>query len=147
MKVFLSILAVLYVLCPYDLLPDWLVGFGWIDDLAVLGLLWWYIYRYSKRGYTGQGPSARRGGGHSDQGGEGQAAGGHFRMEDPYQILGIKRNASPSEIRHAYKELVNKYHPDKVSHLGKEFQTLAEERFRDIQEAYEKVTRAGGYGG
>ncbi|MFZ0451645.1 MAG: DnaJ domain-containing protein [Desulfatiglandaceae bacterium] len=141
MKVFLIILAVLYVLSPYDILPDWLVGFGWIDDLAVLGLVWWYIYRYSKRRYAGQGPSsAGRGDGHSSNEGQGRTTDGH-PPRDPYQILGINRNASQSEIRHAYKELVNKYHPDKVSHLGQEFQALAEERFRDIQEAYEQLTR------
>lgn len=139
MRLFLIILALAYALSPYDLLPDWLVGIGWIDDITILGLLWWYLYRYSKRrGYEGQGFSAPGGDGNSDSRGKGRTTGDHARR-DPYQILGIGRNASQSEIRHAYKDLVNKYHPDKVSHLGKEFQALAEKRFRDIQEAYEKL--------
>jgi len=33
----LSILAVLYALSPYDLLPDFIPGWGWIDDLLLLG--------------------------------------------------------------------------------------------------------------
>jgi len=138
MRLFLIILALAYALCPYDLLPDWLVGFGWIDDITVLGLLWWYLYRYSKRRHGGQGFSTPGGDGNSGNRGQGRPTGDHT-LRDPYQILGIGRNASQSVIRHAYKDLVNKYHPDKVSHLGKEFQALAEKRFRDIQEAYEKL--------
>jgi len=36
--------------------------------------------------------------------------------------------------------LANKYHPDKVDHLGEEFKKLAEKKFKDIQEAYQKLT-------
>ena len=36
-NIILVILAVLYVLSPYDILPDMLVGWGWLDDLAILG--------------------------------------------------------------------------------------------------------------
>jgi len=51
----------------------------------------------------------------------------------------VSRNASQEQIRKAYKKLAGKYHPDKVSHLGQEFQALAEKRFKDIQEAYEAL--------
>ncbi len=138
MRLFLTILALAYAVCPYDLLPDWLVGFGWLDDISILVLLWWYFYRHSRGGYGGQGRSDRRGGGYSSYQSQGHTTNNDPRG-DPFQILGIDRKASQSEIRHAYKELANKYHPDKVSHLGKEFQALAERRFREIQEAYEKL--------
>ena len=39
MKIIYIILALLYVLLPYDLLPDFLAGLGWLDDAVVLGLL------------------------------------------------------------------------------------------------------------
>ena len=39
-KYFLAFLALLYALIPYDLVPDFAVGWGWIDDLIVLWLLW-----------------------------------------------------------------------------------------------------------
>ena len=32
--------------------------------------------------------------------------------------------------------MANKYHPDKVVHLGKEFEEIAEKRFKEIQKAY-----------
>ena len=45
----------------------------------------------------------------------------------------------PEEIKNAYKQLANKYHPDKVLHLGEEFKKMAEERFKEIQEAYREL--------
>ena len=41
-----------------------------------------------------------------------------------------------------YKQLVkNKYHPDKVSHLGKEIQTAAEEKFKALNNAYQQLKK------
>ena len=54
-------------------------------------------------------------------------------------MLGVRPGASSEEIKHAYRELANKYHPDKVTHLGEDFQTLAEDRFKEIQEAYQTL--------
>jgi len=63
-----------------------------------------------------------------------------FSIRDPYDILGVSKQASASEIKNAYRKLANKYHPDKVDHLGDEFKSLAEKRFKEIQEAYQKLT-------
>ena len=54
-------------------------------------------------------------------------------------MLGVGKNASLDEIKNAYKRLAVKYHPDKVSHLGEEFRVLAEQRFKEIQEAYQEL--------
>ena len=59
---------------------------------------------------------------------------------DPYRVLGISRNSSEEQIREAYKTLVAKYHPDKVSHLGEEFKELAHKKFLAIQKAYNQIT-------
>ena len=56
-------------------------------------------------------------------------------------MLGVASNASPEEIKAAYRDLANRYHPDKVSHLGEEFQKLAESRFKEIQAAYRELMR------
>ncbi|MEJ2219960.1 MAG: J domain-containing protein, partial [Desulfobacterales bacterium] len=64
-------------------------------------------------------------------------AGGEW---DPYRVLGIDRSASIEEIKHAYRDLAGKYHPDKLEHLGDEFKVLAETRFKDIQQAYQELT-------
>ena len=50
---------------------------------------------------------------------------------NPYHILNVPRNAKPTEIRIAYKELVRKWHPDKNKSPN------AEKKFIEIQEAYE----------
>jgi DnaJ like chaperone protein len=55
-------------------------------------------------------------------------------------VLGLSAGASSQEIHEAYRRLAHQYHPDKVSHLGEEFQELARQRFLEIQEAYEALT-------
>jgi DnaJ like chaperone protein len=79
----------------------------------------------------------------------GQAQGGNHGREsaetaeeqfsDPYTVLGIVRDSPDNEVVKAYRNLVNKYHPDKVSHLGREFIELANRKFMIIQKAYEKI--------
>jgi len=50
--------------------------------------------------------------------------------QDYYEILGINRDASKADIKKAYRKLALKYHPDKNKDKG------AEEKFKDISEAY-----------
>lgn len=64
---------------------------------------------------------------------------------DPYQILRITRDASQVEIKAAYVNLMKQYHPDRVSHLGHEFQKLAEEKAQLINRAYELLVEKPGY--
>lgn len=54
---------------------------------------------------------------------------------DPYAVLGVSRNASPEEIRAAYRREMVNYHPDKVAHLGKELQELAKTKAQEINRA------------
>ncbi|XP_050696698.1 dnaJ homolog subfamily B member 9-like isoform X2 [Eriocheir sinensis] len=53
---------------------------------------------------------------------------------DFYEILGIKRNANDREIKKAFRRLAIQYHPDKNKEEG------AEEKFREIAEAYEVLS-------
>ncbi|HLM55837.1 MAG TPA: molecular chaperone DnaJ [Pyrinomonadaceae bacterium] len=55
--------------------------------------------------------------------------------EDFYQVLGIKRDAKPEEIKKAYRRLARKYHPD-VNPGDKS----AEERFKTITEAHDVLS-------
>jgi molecular chaperone DnaJ len=54
--------------------------------------------------------------------------------KDYYNILGVSRNAKKEEIIRAYRKLAAKYHPDK--HQGNPLADLAEEKFKEINEAY-----------
>jgi len=61
-----------------------------------------------------------------------------------YKILEIAKNASNDDVKKAYRRLVKKHHPDKLRHLGEEHQKGAEEKFRQIQKAYEKIQKERG---
>jgi hypothetical protein len=58
------------------------------------------------------------------------------RILTPYAILGIAEGASREEIKKRFHSLAVQYHPDKVHHLGVEFQEHAHEKFVALQEAY-----------
>jgi uncharacterized membrane protein YkvA (DUF1232 family) len=132
MKLLLSLLGLAYVLCPYDLFPDFFLGVGWIDDLVVLGLIWWFFFGKKKFNYKNNRDGAQESFSKANR--EGSSG-----SRDPYVVLGVGRNASPEEIKSAYKSLANQYHPDKVLHLGEEFRELAEIRFKEIQKAYNEL--------
>ena len=65
--------------------------------------------------------------------------------ENAYKILEIDKSATINEIKKAYRRMAKKYHPDKVIHLGKEHQKGAEEKFRQVQEAYETIQKERGF--
>ena len=58
-------------------------------------------------------------------------------QRDYYEILGIARNASPEEIKKAYRKVAIKYHPDKNPD-----DKAAEEKFKEAAEAYEVLSNA-----
>lgn len=159
MRLLLIVLGLIYTLFPFDLLPDIMVGLGWLDDLGVWALLYWFLYIRKVMKDQESHQTVHR----TDQQGR---DGGYYRWrteqeasgasgarqeqarpqpppssgkKDPYSVLGVRPGASSQEIKHAYRELANKYHPDKVTHLGEDFQTLAEDRFKEIQEAYQTL--------
>ena len=68
-------------------------------------------------------------------------------MRDPYSVLGVSQNASDDEVKKAYRELARKYHPD--NYQNNPLADLAEEKMKEINEAYDTITkqRSGGYSG
>ncbi len=62
-------------------------------------------------------------------------------QENAYKILEIDKSATNDAIKKAYRKMAKKYHPDKVIHLGKEHQKGAEEKFRQVQAAYEQLQK------
>lgn len=62
-----------------------------------------------------------------------------------YKVLEIEPTASDDEIKKAYRKMAMRYHPDKVSHLGSEFQAGAHEKFQKVNAAYEKLKKKRGF--
>lgn len=64
-------------------------------------------------------------------------------IEAAYTILGLQKNATESEIKKAYRKLSIEYHPDTIASKGlpEEFSKMATKKFREIQEAYEKIKK------
>lgn len=129
------LLGLLYLASPIDAIPDTFLGPGWVDDIVLLLLAFWLVKRitggYSQRAsYHSSGPSQ----------GESEPA----AQKDPYEVLGVSRGATPEEIKSAYRKQAQRYHPDRVSHLGEELQQLAQQKFLEIQKAYEILSNGTG---
>lgn len=56
-----------------------------------------------------------------------------------YRALGVDATASDDEIDRAYRQLMGKYHPDKVAGAADEIRALAETRAREINAAYDRI--------
>ena len=134
--------AIVYVASPVDVVPDFIPGFGWVDDLVVILAVTFYLLK--QRGQNPWqvlwaqvgGPAAGRAGAPRPE-----DLKTDFSTMDPYALLEISRGARPEEIKAAYKRAVGRYHPDKVAHLGPEFQELAHRKLLAIQDAYAELQR------
>ena len=65
-------------------------------------------------------------------------------ITDPYKVLNIAPNASDEEVKKAYRDLARKYHPD--HYHGTDLEHMAEEKMKEINEAYSAIQqqRKGG---
>ena len=62
-----------------------------------------------------------------------------YNLENEYSILEIPSTATDDEVKKAYRRLAQKYHPDKVNHLGEEIRKDAETKFVKLNQAYERI--------
>jgi DnaJ like chaperone protein len=62
-------------------------------------------------------------------------------VDSAYKILEIERNSTDEDVKKAYRRMAVKYHPDKVHHLGPEYQKDAQEKFKKISEAYDRIKK------
>lgn len=61
--------------------------------------------------------------------------------DSSYNILEIEKSVTDEEVKKAYRRMAMKYHPDKVSHLGEDFKKAADEKFKKVNEAYERIKK------
>ena len=62
-------------------------------------------------------------------------------LDKYYALLQCKPKCTDDEVKHQYRKMVQEYHPDKIAAKGlpEEFTKFANDKFREIQEAYEKI--------
>ena len=65
-------------------------------------------------------------------------------VDSAYKVLEVESTATDEEVKKAYKRMALKHHPDKVSSLGTDVQKAAEEKFKAVSSAYEKIKKERG---
>ena len=64
-------------------------------------------------------------------------------LKNYYELLEIAPTAPVDEVKRAFRAQIARYHPDKVQHLGKEFQSMAADRAAELTEAYRILSDSG----
>lgn len=146
-RLILILVGIAYLISPVDIIPDFLLPYiGFTDDAMIIYLILYlikngrlphFLYKHHKQSnaHTQTGNDFEK-----DKGSD-KTSSDPQREKTPYDILGIRPGSSKQEIISAYKNAVKKYHPDKLSHLGEDFAKLANEKFVEIQKAYDTLMR------
>ena len=65
--------------------------------------------------------------------------------DNAYKILELDKKATNDQIKKSYRELAKKHHPDKVQHLGDAYVKAAQDKFQQIQKAYQNIKNERGF--
>ncbi len=117
---------VIYFISPIDLIPDFTGLFGKLDDFALLAYLIW-VFRKMKKGAPSSAQDVKK----VDW----------IEYSDPYQILGVSREATLDEVEQIYDKLMHQYHPVNVDKRDDEYGETEKLKFDKIQWAYEELKR------
>ena len=104
------------------------VGVGRSDFESIKAMF--VMFNFASHSYSGSYSSGGYGSGYSRS---------SYSLENEYNILEIPSTATDEEVKKAYRKLAQKYHPDKVNHLGEEIRKDAETKFVKLNQAYERI--------
>ena len=65
--------------------------------------------------------------------------------DNAYKILEVDKTATNDKIKKSYRDLAKKHHPDKVQHLGDAYVKAAQDKFQQIQKAYQNIKNERGF--
>jgi len=101
-----------------------------------------YTYESIKNRYAGGGGGYGSGSSYSSNSSSGGSYGGGTSNLN-YSVLGCTSSSSDSDVKKAYRKKVSEFHPDKIAAKGlpEEFSKFANDKFREIQEAYEEIKK------
>lgn len=132
------IAAVVYFIMPWDF--DFVPVVGRLDDLIFLALAGYYYWKQPK----GRGAKTWRRSTFADSPAD-PAFAGEQRDADPYRLFGVSRTDDAETVKKAYRDLIARYHPDRLHHLGEEFKGLAASKTTAINKAYERIKQERGF--
>ena len=143
-RVILGVLFfLLYARSPIDLIPDFFRPIGFLDDLALLAIIWWWLQK--KRRETAEPSHSQEEPSSSESRSESRSHEAkpkeEKRRKSPHEVLGVPLSANEQEIEAAYKNLMKQYHPDRVHGLGEELQEVAQKKAKEINAAYEALKK------
>ena len=142
-KIIFTAIGAAYFFAPVDIIPDFLGLPGRIDDLAVIIYLVWRYRKmrqpeWTQQSSSNESTSQRKSSENSNS--STRVDSGRFKSSpDPYSVLGLSKGVNRDKITQSYRELIKKYHPDRVNHLGDEFKKIAHEKTIEIQKAYDEI--------
>jgi len=134
LRYILPVLIGIYIISPIDAHPLF------FDDLIAGIILLYLIYKGTRQGYRSPYGQETSGGQRTQEGVRSQ---GPLTLDEAYRILGVGPDATLEEITRAYKEKIQKTHPDKVSHMSEELQEKAKELTMRLNEAYAFLKKYG----
>jgi len=142
-----------YFILPFDFIPDLIPFAGFTDDLAVLIVAARTVLAHVKPEHRSRAKELLEWEWQKQTGRTGKHGGGRKTgpttpkpgTEEYHRcVLGLEGRITAESLRERYRTLAQKYHPDKVQHLGVEFQEMAEKKLKDINAAYEYLKQKYG---
>ena len=62
-------------------------------------------------------------------------------IDQCFSVLGLPPSATQMQVKKTYRDLIKKYHPDKLQHLGHSFRQEAEKKMQEINGAYDEIMK------